>query len=293
VTLWVLFALVLACAVVFTCYWGAGVILHPPNMSRMTVFPEQFGLTHERVSFTTKDGLLLKGWWIPAEDPAERRTLLMCHGWGDNKGELLRETEFLHGAGFNLLYFDNRSHGDSEGEVTTIGYLETIDFEAAIRFLREHKPEHFQRLGVFGFSMGAAVSSMAVPEYREIKAVVLESPFTSYRGVVRQWAWNRFRVPYFPLVWLTLIFLRLRVGTNEVDDYSPNRFIGGVSPRPILMIGGGADPLMPEWNVRELFGAAQEPKQLWIIPDADHGKCRQLGGFEYETRVAGFFSRHL
>ena len=292
-SLWALFVLVSVASVFFVCYWGAGVILHPPNMSRMTVFPEQFGLRYERLPFPTKDGLTLKGWWIPAEDPAERRTILMCHGWGDNKGELLRETHFLHDAGFNLFYFDTRSHGDSEGEITTIGCLETIDFAAAMAFLREHKPDFVKRLGVFGFSMGAAVAAMSVPDHPEVKAVVMESPFMDYRGVARRWAWNKFKIPYIPLVWITLHILRYRVGRSEVDTYSPHRYIARISPRPILVISGSEDRLMQEWDVRELFALAKEPKQLWIIPGARHGKCRQLAGLEYDTRIAGFFSRHL
>ncbi|MDE2040445.1 MAG: alpha/beta fold hydrolase [Elusimicrobia bacterium] len=292
-TPWALSLLVLVVTVVFFCYWGAGVILHPPAMSRLTVFPEQFGLPHERIQFKTSDGLTLKGWWIAAPEPAERRTLLLCHGWGDNKGELLRETAFLHEAGFNLLYFDSRSHGDSEGEITTIGYLETLDFEAAIRFLAQAKPDHARRLGVFGFSMGAAVACMAVPKHPEVKAVVLESPFTDYRRVVRQYAWNHFHLPYFPLVKLSLLFLRARVGTSKVDSYSPRRFVSELSPRPVLMIAGSEDILMPEWDVRALFALAKEPKSLWVIHGASHGKCRQVAGLEYEARVAGFFRRHL
>lgn len=292
-SLWALFILVSVASIIILSYWGAGIILHPPNMSPLAVFPEMFGLPNERVQFQTRDGLLLKGWWIPAEDSSERRTLLMCHGWGDNKGELLRDTCFLHDAGFNLFYFDTRSHGDSEGEITTVGYLETIDFEAALRYLKESKPACVARLGVFGFSMGAAVASMSVPDHPEIKAVLLESPFTDYRRVVRQWAWNRFRLPYFPLVMLTLLMLRCRVGTSEVDSYSPRRFIAGVAPRPLLMIGGSDDALMPEFDVRALFGFAKDPKQLWIIAGAAHGKCHAMAGLEYETRVAGFFHRHL
>lgn len=292
-SLWALFVLVSIASVLLITWLGAGIILHPPSMSKLAVFPEQYGLLHERVRFTTKDGLELKGWWIPAPDPAERRTLLMCHGWGDNKGELLRDTHFLHQAGFNLLYFDTRSHGDSEGEITTIGYLETIDFEAAMRWLNENRPEHVKRLGVFGFSMGAAVSCMAVPSHPEVRAVVLESPFTDYRGVVRRWGWNRFRVPYFPLVWLTLQMLRLRVGTSKVDAYSPARFVSGVAPRPLLMIAGAEDSLMREDDVRRLYALAKDPKQLWMVQGASHGKCRAVAGLEYETRVAGFFSRHL
>lgn len=284
---------VLVLLLIGVCYWGAGIILFPPNMSENTVFPEQFGLRYEKVAFTTLDGLTLKGWFIPAEKGGDAPTLIMCHGWGDNKGELLKKTHFLSPAGFNLLYFDFRSHGDSQGEFTTIGCLEVVDFHAAIRYLRENKPGLLARLGVFGLSMGAAVSTMAAGDHAEVRAVALESPFTDYRQVIKQWAWINCSVPYFPLVMLTLLMLRFRVGRSEVDTFSPNRFVARLAPRPLLIISGSQDRLMPEKDVRALFAAAAEPKQLWIIPDAGHGKCRDVAGLEYETRLGGFFKRHL
>ena len=292
--LWVLGGVALALVVMALGFgwWGAGLILHPPKMSALAVWPEQFGLSYEKVSFQTSDGLTLKGWFLPSPT-GDERTLLMCHGWGDNKGELLELSYFLNkNAGFNLLYFDNRSHGESEGRVTTIGYLELIDFEAAVQFLKENKPWSLKRLGVFGLSMGAAVAIMSMPAHPEIKAAVLESPFTDYRGVVRRWAWNNMRLPYFPCVVLTLWFLRQRVGKGEVDGYSPIQFIGRVR-RPVLLIGGGRDDLMIEEEVRALYAAAGEPKEIWIVPQAEHAKCHETAGIEYENRVAGFFEKHL
>ena len=218
----------------------------------------------------------------------------MCHGWGDNKGELLAVTHFLNSAcGFNLFYFDNRSHGESGGNITTIGCLEVLDFQAAMGYLREHRPQCLKRLGVFGLSMGAAVAAMAVPGHPEVKAIVLESPFTDYRQVVRRWAWNNLRVPYFPLTMIVLWLLRLRVGREDVDSYSPIRFISRVAPRPVLFIGGAEDRLMPPNNVRALYAAAQAPKELWMIPEASHGKCRELAGPEYDRRLMEFFLKAL
>ncbi len=294
-SVWFFSALILAAGVVGICYWGAGLILYPPLMSRMETFPEQFGIRYEKVSFKTRDGLTLKGWWIPSpKGISERRTLIMCHGWGDNKGDLLKLTSFLSTeAGLNLLYFDNRSHGESEGEITTIGALETIDFNGAVQYLRDNKPEFVERLGVFGLSMGAAVACMSTPDHPEIKALVLESPFTDYRGVVRRWAWNNFHLPYFPLPMITLWILKLRVGDSKVTAYSPIRFAPKIAPRPLLVIGGSEDRLMPEDDVRRLFAKAAEPKQLWIIPGARHTKCHEVAGLEYETRVASFFNKNL
>ena len=294
--LWAVLAVAAASsAIIALCYWGAGLVLFPPNMSAMEIFPEHFGLRYEKVSFQTSDGITLKGWFLPSpNNPQDERTLLMCHGWGDNKGELLKITHFLNdGAGFNLFYFDNRNHGESSGRTTTLGYYEIMDFAAAMSYLRASKPHCLKRLGVFGLSMGAAVAAMAMPDHPEIKAAVLESPFTEYTKVVRQWAWNHFHLPYFPLVMLTLYILRLRVGNTNVDSYHPIRFVGKIAPRPLLIIGGSRDTLMPEADVTALYSAAGEPKQLWIIPEARHAKCHETAGLEYETRVANFFKKHL
>lgn len=291
--IWILLSLAVLAAMLGLAYWGAGIILYPRHKSQLDVFPERYGLRYEKIIFKTKDDLTLKGWFMPSTN-GEKRTLVMCHGWSDNKGHLLERTYFLNKtAGFNLLYFDHRSHGESEGEITTIGYLELVDFEAALSYLKESRPHLADRLGVFGLSMGGAVGIMAMARHPEIKAAVIESSFIDYQRVVRQWAWNHYRVPYFPMVWLTLLMLRLRVGDARVDDHSPIEHIGKIAPRPLFLIGGGKDLLMPEADVRRLHAAAGEPKQLWIVPEAAHAECHAIGGIEFEERVISFYQKHL
>lgn len=285
--------LLLASGTFALCWWGAGVILHPPAMSPMWVFPEQFGLRYEKVAFKTKDGLELKGWLLPSPN-GDTRTILMCHGWGDNKGELLKQTYFLNEtAGFNLLYFDFRSHGESEGEITTIGCLETIDFDAAVTWLRTERPALADKVGVFGLSMGAAVSVAAMPQHPDLRCIAVESPFSDYRGVIRRWGWNHFKVPHFPLIDMVLWVLKLRVNDPHVAAFNPVEAAAHIAPRPLFVIGGQNDDLMPEDDVRRVFDAAREPKQLWIVPGAFHAKCREAAGLEYETRLSGFFHRNL
>ncbi|MBI5623193.1 MAG: alpha/beta hydrolase [Elusimicrobia bacterium] len=292
--LWIVLALLALAALLMAAGWyGAGVILYPPKKSPLLTFPEFYGLPYEKVSFATSDGLTLKGWFLPSQT-GEDRTLIMCHGWGDNKGYLLERSYFLSKeAGFNILYFDNRSHGESEGDVTTIGCLETVDFEAAISFLKKNRPSSLNRLGVFGMSMGAAVAILSMPKHPEVKAAVFESPFPDYRNVVRRWAWNNLRIPYFPLILVTLYMLRWRVGIPEVDAYSPIAFIRKIAPRPIFVIGGAQDLLMPQEDVEALYERAEQPKSLWIVPGAAHGECRAKAQVEYEARVATFFRTHL
>lgn len=290
--IWLAATVVLAVAVYTLCWWGASLILHPPTMSPMWIFPEQFGLRYERIAFKTRDGLELKGWFIPSTT-GDKRTIMMCHGWGDNKGKLLNQTHFLNeSGGFNLMYFDFRSHGESEGEITTIGGLETIDFDAAVEWLGKAKPE-CSPVGVFGLSMGAAVTVASLPKHPDLRCAVVESPFSDYRTVIKRWGWNNMKVPYYPLIALTLLLLRSRVKDPEIDRFNPVEAAPRISPRPLFVIGGELDRLMTPEDVKKVFAAAHEPKQLWIVPDAYHAKCREAAGMEYDTRVIGFFARNL
>ncbi|MEK7390171.1 MAG: alpha/beta hydrolase [Elusimicrobiota bacterium] len=285
--------LLLVAVMLAVCWWGSGIILHPPKMSPMAVFPEQFGLRYERFTCTTADGLTLKGWFIPSKT-GDKRTVLMCHGWGDNKGELLKQTHFLNETGgFNLVYFDFRSHGESQGNITTIGGQETIDFNAAVSWLKNSKPEYSKAIGVFGLSMGAAVTCVSMPKHPELRCAVVESPFSHYQDLVRRWAWEELHVPYFPMIAITLLFLRLRVGDPLVDSFHPVESVAHIAPRPLLIIAGSMDKLMPPHDVRRVHNAAGRPKQLWMIEGAPHAKCHETAGLEYETRVTDFFQHNL
>ncbi len=285
--------LVFAAALFSFFWWGSSLILNPPGMSPMFIFPEQFSLRYEKILFKTRDGLLLKGWFIPSPT-GDKRTLVMCHGWSDNKGELLQQTCFLNtDGGFNLLYFDFRSHGESEGTFTTIGGLETLDFDAAIAWLKKTKPECALSVGVFGLSMGAAVAIASMPKYPDLSCVVVESPFSDYRTVIKRWGWNNLKIPYYPLIALILFVLRLRVNNAAIDLFNPVESAPKISPRPLFVIGGANDRLMTPDDVKKVFSAAHEPKQLWMVPDARHAKCREAAGREYDTRVIAFFRENL
>lgn len=281
---------VLAAALLAFAWWGAGIVFHPPKKSALAVWPESFGLRYERVSFRTGDGLMLRGWLIPAERPTDR-TVLVCHGWGDNKGMVLERARAL-APSFNLLFFDSRSHGESEGRLSTIGHLEARDFDAALGFLEKRDPAWARRLGVLGISMGAAMAVYGMARHPSLRCAVLESPFRSFETVVRQFAWNKFRLPRRPFVSLVLLMIRLRLG-EDPEPASPARHIRAFGERPALFIAGEEDRLMPLPEVRALYDAAPGPKELWVVPGARHGQCLDAAPEEYRRRVREFFEKNL
>lgn len=273
-------------------YYGAGMLIYPPYMSPMTFFPERFGVEYEKVSFPTEDGLTLSGWFVPSPSGGDK-TILICHGWGDNKGEILEQTLFLNRAeGFNLLYFDFRAHGESEGKQVTMGKMELLDFAAAVRYLKKHRPRSAANLSVFGLSMGAAIAAMALPAHPELKAAVLESPFADFRQVGSRWAWHHARVPYFPVMMTLMYVARLRSGHDDIDRYSPEAYLPSAKT-PVFIIAAERDGIMPPEDVRRLYASAPEPKEFWLVPGAVHAKCRQAAPADYDARVAAFLREQL
>lgn len=291
---WSLFsAFILAGAAVIIAYFKSYSIIQPARRrTPVTQHPDQYKLAHETIDFSTADGLTLKGWFIPAAGGETDKTIILCHGWGVNRGDLLRDTHFLAEKGFNLFYFDFRASGESGGTISSVGYLETRDFDAAYDFLKTHRPHAMERAAVFGTSMGGSVAIFAAAKHPELKCLLAENTFLSYRRVIANWSWLRTKVPYYPLVPLTLAFVKMKLGADP-EPFSPAHNIGKVKA-PVMFINGDNDDLVPLQDAEALYGACKaEKKQIWIITGASHGKCAEVGGEVYKNKVAQFFSENL
>ena len=140
--------------------------------------------------------------------------------------------------------------------------------------------------------MGAAVAIRSMASCKDLRCALLEAPFRSFNAVVNQFCANKFALPYFPFVWLTLAIITYRLGADP-ETYSPTYHIRKLSGRPLLFIAGEKDPLMPLALVRSLYEEAGEPKEMWIVPEATHGRCQEIAGGEYNRRVLDFFEKNL
>lgn len=290
---WLIFAFCAACAVIiYISYKKTAEVIQPLRKKPVNYGPDQYRLAHETIDFNTADGVRLRGWFIPAPGGESGRTIIFCHGWGSNRGEMLRDSYFLAAQGFNLFYFDFRASGDSKGTVSSVGYLESRDFDAAYAFLKNNRPLAAENVGVFGTSMGGSVAIYAAAKYPEISCVLAENTFLSYRRVVANWSWRRLKTPYFPLVALVLFFVRRRLKADP-EPYSPRFNIGKIK-MPVLFINGDNDDLVPVRDAETLYGMCpSENKRMWIIAGASHAKCAEVGGEVYRRKVAEFFSENL
>lgn len=259
---------------------------HPHSLLIDT--PERHGIEYRIENFQAADGTSLNAWFLPAQDKngdknggKAKATVLFLHGNAENISTHFRNVAWLPAAGYNVLAFDYRGYGASDGTPSLAGMQ--LDIDAAMRSLLAHKDVDPDRIVIFGQSLGGALAIhyAAHSAYRgNIRAVVIDSAFFDYRLIVKEKLAGFFLTwPFQWLPWLTID-----------DDYSPANSVAAISPLPLLLIHGDRDVVVPPHHSRQLFEQAGEPKQLWIVPGANH--TQSLNDETVRNRLLEFLLRY-
>lgn len=220
--------------------------------------PEELRLKYEAVAFLTADGLKLSGWFFPAEG-APRGTVIHFHGNAGNITGHFQLSEWLIWKGYNLFVFDYRGYGKSEGKVTRAGTIR--DGHAALDYVLSRPDVDRERIFAFGQSLGGAVAAVVAAERPEIRAVALDSTFSSYRRIGSR---HLQRTLYFK----GLTDLIASAGLSA--DYDPIDYVARVAPRPLLVIASREDKICFAELGRELFDAAAQPKEFVLVNRSEH-----------------------
>jgi alpha-beta hydrolase superfamily lysophospholipase len=266
---------------------------HPPRYP-IHIPPSDFGLAFENVEFITPDKIKLKGWFIKGTTTLggyKLPVIIICHGLGANKSDFTGLASVIAGAGYHVLLFDFRGHGDSKGRASSIGLLEQRDLESAVKYVKARSDVDANKIGVYGFSLGAAVTILTASRNMDIKGVVSDSSFTSLRVQGERLLKSSF-LPKIPFLYTATLIYEI-IFRTDIKNVAPVNFIGKLSPTPIFIIGGEGDVQMPASDAKELFEMAGEPKFLWIIKGAFHGGGVSSSGGEYEKRIIAFFDKYL
>ncbi len=221
----------------WTIYFLQPKFMYRP-VSEVLYNPGDIGLTYERVSLNTADGLRISAWFVPCVNA--RKTVLFCHGNGGNMSHRLDTINQLNEMGLNCFLFDYRGYGDSQGKPSEKGTY--CDAEAAWDWLTEMKGIKPHNIVIFGRSMGGAIASYLAGKVQPA-GLVVESSFTSYVDLGKKF------YPYLP------------VKQFAAFDYNTLEYIKKVSC-PVLVIHSKADEIIPYEFAPVLFQAANEPKEF-------------------------------
>jgi uncharacterized protein len=275
----IVIAVLLPAAVLIT-----GSLLTRPVNQSIGELPADFAA--KQVEFSGSSGTIIRGWFVQGKE--NFGAVILMHGVRANRLSMLERARCLSRAGYSVLLFDFQAHGESTGEQITFGYLESRDARAAVDFVRALLPK--EKIGVIGVSMGGAAFLLADPKL-EVDAVVLEMVYpaieqaVSNRLTARLGGWATILTPL--LTWQ----LKPRLGISAAELRPVDHVSTVTSPK--LFIAGADDQHTTLAESKELFAAANDPKELWIVPDVGHVDLYAAAKEEYEQRVNLFFEKHL
>lgn len=253
--------------------------LHPPRIIPPGNTLRKYEIPYESIDLITTDGIRLSAWYTP---PRKGAVILLAHGYGDNRPEWVHA--LLAKKGYGVLAWDARAHGESDGDISTIGYLEVLDVRAALDYvLAQPGVEH---VGAWGGSMGGATLIRAAADFPEIEALFIDSSFASLDDEFN------YLVPYPVINPLAKLIATTQTGIN-LEAVDPLKDIARISPRPVYIVHGTGDTVAPPDAGRKLYEAASDPRFLWEAESIQHMMIHLDNPRRYQRRLLGFFDEWL
>jgi fermentation-respiration switch protein FrsA (DUF1100 family) len=242
----------------------------PSHYAKAT--PVDAGIAFEDLHIPVNGSEQVHAWWIPASPPSEK-VLLMFHGNGyvlEQAAGSVGEVKSLHHLGPNLLLVDYRGYGSSSpGTPNETRVYE--DARAALAYLINQRHVSIHEVIFMGRSIGTGPATQLAVEHPDAGGLILESPFTSVPEAARA-------------IWYLRAFPLSLFVHNRFDNLSK---IGSVHV-PVFITVGAEDTLTPPEMAKALFQHANQHKELYLVPGADHNGIVGIGGQQLENQISGF-----
>jgi len=243
------------------------------------------GFEARRVSIPAA-GHAVAGWWV--DEGQGSPVVLLVHGIRADRLSMVTRAQLLTRHGLSVLLIDLQAHGETPGEAITVGYRESADVVAARDWIRREAPG--RKIGVIGESLGGA-SVLLAPQPVKFDAVVLESVYPRISSAVE----DRVRIFLGPLApWVAPLLLmqlepRLHISPSALE---PIKYIGKLGA-PVLVAAGSKDQHTTLAESKEMFEAAAEPKEFWVVEGAVHQDLLRFDPKGYEDHVLQFLTHYL
>lgn len=248
--------------------------------------PKTEGYTYNEIELQSTDGTRLMAWHFPAQEtaspPPPKGTVVHFHGNGENISSFYRASAWLSREGYEVLAFDYRGYGASEGEPSQEGL--NADGLTALRWALDRCTRGKSKaVYAIGQSLGGAVLLRALSDLKNealpcLKGVVIDSSFINYKSIAREKLASFFLT--WPLQWLAYILVS--------NAYSPEDHLAIRAPVPLLVIHGDQDDVVPFHHGRKLFEKAAAPKEFWQVPGGRHIDAFFRKDPQYRNQLLGW-----
>lgn len=278
-------------------------LAHPP-INELTGSPRDFQIILQKPVWSDEkwknsDGTQAAGWLLNQNRVAP--VIILSHGYGSNRSDLLTMSVELYKAGYHVLLYDMRGHGESPVKKSGVGMYEKDDLISAIKFLKGLTSKNGEelvdgRIGLYGVDLGAFASLAASDEDPTIKAVVVDSPFTSVEQFIN------YRLKYvigdnnsmvnnladYSLTKEVLALTAQAYFMNNEDKMDVEQSIGHSSNRKFLFIQGkSASPT--DLITKDIFEKTKSPKEIIEVEKTRQNRLYTNESAAYDDRVVKFF----
>ncbi len=240
----------------------------------------------EEVSITSQDNLKLIGHWWQCENA--RRTVICFHGWHVTwDSDFGLSADFLHDNGCNILFAEQRAHGNSEGKYTGFGLLERYDCLDWISWVNERCGSELP-IYLIGLSMGASTVLMAaglnLPS--NVKGIIADSAYSSAREIWQCVFEKNAHIPYNKVenIFNTTADKKLHTDTS----YTVSEALEHCNI-PVLLIHGTEDDIVPIEMAYENYNSCSAPKRLFAVEGAGHCMNYFMDKKGCETEIKSFW----
>jgi pimeloyl-ACP methyl ester carboxylesterase len=265
----------------------------PRRATEVPIDFESMMVRAENVRFPSTDGIDLAGWLI--RGAPDQAPIVLCHDLGSSKASLVNVALALSRAGFTVLMFDFRAHGDSAGERSSLGVLEKRDVVGAVDFLGTLEGLETKRIGVFGVGMGAHAAVLAAADRPALRVLVLDGlyPDASYelaRRVYLDWS---FAVDHLSFVSGGML---AALSGSAGPEARAADVIGHLLGRDLLLLAPASDTRLADEMMRmyqTVPDQADADGNLVVLPATHADGLYASDLTHYHERVAEFFSTRL
>lgn len=253
-------------------------------------YEQSFDQLTKETLWMTNQGLKQDAWYVPAET-ATNKTVIVVHGFTNDKEDMKPYAWMFHELGYNVLMPDNMSHGDSEGQIIGYGWNDRLNVIKWAELLVEQNSD--SEITLFGVSMGAATVMMASGEESlpdQVVNIIEDCGYSSVWDELKYQAKEMYNLPAFPILYEVSAISKIRAGFSYGQASSVNQLKNNT--RPVLFIHGGDDTFVPTSMVYKNYQATQGEKELYIVKGAGHAKSFETDPRAYIEKISTFLKKY-